>query len=164
MLRSCRWTSYLGYCELQIVYGFVWILFVVRNMEVGYLTTTTIQIKPNIICNSHQLGLEVGRPERSTTFSFSAILHDKEIFLRFRHFFSLHIQSPRLCLWIFLTVSTPLQIWANTQFIITYNSELVMLIHKSLESSLWDISDQTPHDAVSNQGIHCVLTECSIEI
>ena len=44
---------------------------------VVYLTTKTIQIKPYTIRSSHQLGLEVERPERSTTFSFFAILHDK---------------------------------------------------------------------------------------
>ena len=39
-------------------------------MKVVYLTTKTIQIEPYTICSSHQLGLEVERPERSTTFSF----------------------------------------------------------------------------------------------
>ena len=34
-----------------------------RYMKVVYLMTKTIQIKPYTICSSHQLGLEVERPE-----------------------------------------------------------------------------------------------------
>ena len=37
----------------------------------SYLKLLTIQIKPYTICSSHQLGFEVERPERSTTFSLS---------------------------------------------------------------------------------------------
>ena len=41
-----------------------------------------IQIKPYTICSSHKFGLEVERPERSTTFSyFSLFFTIKEIVL-----------------------------------------------------------------------------------
>ena len=40
-----------------------------------YLTTKTIQIKPYTIFNSHQLGLEVERPERNTTFSLYSLFY-----------------------------------------------------------------------------------------
>ena len=43
------------------------------------------------------------------------------------------------------------------------------LTHISLASFLWDIGkqrdpDQTPPNAASDQGFHCLLTECSIKI
>ena len=47
---SCRGsTSYLTCCELQIVYDFVWILYVVKKVKVVYLTRKTIGIKPYIL-------------------------------------------------------------------------------------------------------------------
>ena len=59
-------------------------------MKAVYLTTKTIQIKPCTIFSSNQLGLEVERPERSTKFSFFAILHD------IRNIFSFYVifQAP----------------------------------------------------------------------
>ena len=57
-----------------------------REVHEGCLPDTkTIEIEPYTICSSHQLGLEVERPEQSTAFSifrsftfpFFAILHDK---------------------------------------------------------------------------------------
>ena len=51
--------------ELQIVYGFVRILIVVRYIRVVYPTTKVIQIKPYTICSSHQLGLEVKGQSRT---------------------------------------------------------------------------------------------------
>ena len=75
------------------MYGFVRILFFfVRymNFKVVYLTTKLIQIKPYTICISHQLGYEVERPERSTTFSVFAFLHEKRnIFSFYAIFFRL---------------------------------------------------------------------------
>ena len=70
-------TSYLSWCELQIVYSFVRILFVVRYMKVVYFTTKKIKIKPYRICSSHQLELLVERPEGALHSPFFAILHDK---------------------------------------------------------------------------------------
>ena len=67
-------SSYLSWWELKIIVnGYVTILFVLRYMKFISLTTKTILIKPYTICSSHQLGLEVERPEWSTTFSFFAI-------------------------------------------------------------------------------------------
>ena len=45
-----------------------------------------------------------------------------------------------------------------------------LLTHISLASFLWDIGNkqwrplQTPQNAASDQGLHCLLTECSIKI
>ena len=44
-----------------------------------------------------------------------------------------------------------------------------LLAHISLAAFLWDIckqckQDQAPQDAASDQGLHCLLTECSIKI
>ena len=69
--------------------------FVVRYMKVVYLTTARIQIKPYTICSSLQLGSEVERPERSTTFSFFLLFYTiKEIFLVFRQFFQPPYTEP----------------------------------------------------------------------
>ena len=76
------------------MYSFVGILFVMRYMKVVYLTTKIIQIKSYTICSSHQLGLEVERPEQSTTFSFFAILHHKRTECKTEGFFDDFFQSP----------------------------------------------------------------------
>ena len=57
---------------------------------VVYHTTKKIQIKLYTICSSHQLGLEVERPEWSTTLIllFSLFYTIKEIFSVFRRFFT----------------------------------------------------------------------------
>ena len=47
--------------------------------------------KTYTICSSHQIGLEIERPERSTTISFFFYLHDKRFFLVFRQIFSASI-------------------------------------------------------------------------
>ena len=51
--------------------------------EVHYLTTKMIQIKPYIICSSHQLGLEV----RYYVVPFFAILQDKRNIFSFMRLF-----------------------------------------------------------------------------
>ena len=62
-------------------------------MKVVYLTTKMIEIKLYTICSLHQLGLEVERPERSTTFSFFALFYMiKEIV--FRQFFQPPYTEP----------------------------------------------------------------------
>ena len=41
----------------------------------------------------------------------------------------------------------------------------IQLTHISLASFLWDIyKDQTPQNTASDQGLHCLLTLCSITI
>ena len=98
MLHSGLYTSYRSSIELQIVYSFFRINFIVRYMKVVYLTTKTTRIKQNPICSSHKLGLEVERPERSTIHSpFLAILHDKRnIFSFYAIFFRLHKEPAAL--------------------------------------------------------------------
>ena len=67
-----------------------------EDMTIVYLTTTTNQIKPYTICSSYQLGFEVKRPERSTTFSF---LHDKRNMFSFKGFFQRPYTEPAaLCM------------------------------------------------------------------
>ena len=46
-------------------------------MKVVYITTKSMQVKQYTMWGSHQLGLEVEKPEKSTKFSFFAILHNK---------------------------------------------------------------------------------------
>ena len=74
------------------VNGFVRIRLVVRYMKVVYLTTKMIQIKLYTICSSHQLGLEVERPEWSTIFFIFLLFYMIKRHI-YANFFRLHIQS-----------------------------------------------------------------------
>ena len=61
--------------------------------------TKMIQLKPYAISNARQLGLQVERPEWSTTVSFFPLFQTtKTLFLVCMQYFRLHIQSWRLCL------------------------------------------------------------------
>ena len=76
-----------------------------------------------------------------------------------------------MCNWGLTIKFIPLKLVINYSHALkAYIAIRSYLTHINLASVLWDIctnsanQDQTPHLAASNQGLHCLLTEFSINI
>ena len=85
-----------------------------------------------------------------------------------RPFLCLQSLKAILSLWWSYILRTLLSCASPNRVSINIVSALLILTFIRLASFLWDIGnsgdpDQTPQNAASGQGLHCLFTECSIK-